>query len=90
MLTRRIIIKKYFPLSVDTYTHGLAGLPIIRDREMMQEHIMIDRDQLIGVNVQEKAVEGALEAKPLHTFTTVIHEEDGSWNSTHHYNKLRK
>ena len=61
-----------------TYVQCLAGLSIVCDRELIENHVMTDSCELIGIKVQQKAVEGALEAKPLHTVTTVIHEEHGS------------
>lgn len=64
-------------MSVGTHICGLTGLTIIRDGEMVQEHVVVDSAELIGVKVQQKAVNRAFNTEPLHTFTVVVHEEDG-------------
>ena len=68
---------KNLSTSVGTHICGLAGLSIVRDREMVQEHVVVDSAQLIGVKAQQKAVNRTFNTKSLHTFTIVVHEEDG-------------
>lgn len=36
---------------------------------------MVDDHELVGIKVQQEAVEGTLKPKSLHTVTVVIHEE---------------